>query len=70
MWKLHNIQLKKVTRVMIQPPGDDNAVMYDINSLASLADHPDLHICIYMPVMQENKETDGQHHADSMTVPW
>lgn len=50
MWKLHNIQGKKVNRVVIQSLGTNQSVTYDINSVASLADHPGLHICIYTPV--------------------
>lgn len=52
MWKLHNIQGKKVNRVVIQSLGTNQSVTYDINSVASLADHPCLHICIYTPVAE------------------
>jgi transcriptional regulator with XRE-family HTH domain len=51
MWKLHNIQLKKVSRVHYQILGDVKTVSYDINSLISPADNPDIHICIYTPVL-------------------
>ncbi|MGQ3479099.1 MmyB family transcriptional regulator [Paenibacillus sp. TY11] len=53
MWKLHQIQLKKVNRVSFQISDAVEAVSYDINSLASIADHPGLHICIYTPVLEE-----------------
>ncbi|WP_318840683.1 hypothetical protein [Paenibacillus sp. BJ-4] len=53
MWKQHKIQLKKVNRVSFQMPNAVEAVAYDINSLANIADHPGLHICIYTPVMEE-----------------
>ncbi|MBE0341175.1 hypothetical protein E4V51_08025 [Paenibacillus sp. 28ISP30-2] len=52
MWKLHNIQLKKVNRVSFQIPGAVDVVSYDINSLASIADHPDMHMCIYTPILE------------------
>ncbi len=54
MWKLHNIQRKKVSRVYIQPQDATKAVTYDIHSFASLADHPDLHVCIYTPILSDN----------------
>lgn len=54
MWKLHNIQGKKVNRVVIQSLSTNQSVTYDINSVASLADHPGLHICIYTPVVAES----------------
>jgi hypothetical protein len=40
MWKLHDIQLKKVNRVFYQLPGALNTVSFDINSFDSLADNP------------------------------
>ncbi|WP_068503908.1 helix-turn-helix transcriptional regulator [Paenibacillus kribbensis] len=51
MWKQHKIQLKKVNRVSFHIPDAVEAVSYDINSLASIVDHPGLHICIYTPVL-------------------
>lgn len=51
MWKQHNIQGKKVNRVVIESLGTSQPVVYDINSMANLADHPGLHICIYTPVL-------------------
>lgn len=56
MWKLHNIELKKVSRVFFQLPGAVEAVSFDINSFASLADNPDLHFCIYTPVLGKDTE--------------
>ncbi|MFC6651442.1 helix-turn-helix transcriptional regulator [Paenibacillus rhizoplanae] len=50
MWKQHNIQGKKVNRVVIESLGTSQPVVYDINSMANLADHPGVHICIYTPV--------------------
>jgi transcriptional regulator with XRE-family HTH domain len=56
MWKLHNIQLKKVSRVHYQIPGAVNILSYDINSFVSPADNPDLHFCIYTPVLEKELE--------------
>jgi transcriptional regulator with XRE-family HTH domain len=56
MWKLHNIQLKKVSRVSYQIADAVKPVFYDINSFASPTDNPDLHLCIYTPVLGEDKE--------------
>jgi transcriptional regulator with XRE-family HTH domain len=53
MWKLHDIQLKKVSRVTILLPGTEETVAYDINSFENLSDHPDLHVCIYTPIINE-----------------
>ncbi|RXZ84072.1 XRE family transcriptional regulator [Paenibacillaceae bacterium] len=52
MWNLHNIQLKKVNRVQYHIPGGLKAVAFDINAFASPVDNPDLHICIYTPVLE------------------
>ena len=52
MWQLHNIQGKRVNRVVIQNLVTGCAVTYDINSVANLADHPGLHICIYTPLSE------------------
>lgn len=51
MWKQHNILGKKVNRVVIESLGTSQSVVYDINSMANLADYPGLHICIYTPVL-------------------
>ncbi|MBT2292731.1 helix-turn-helix domain-containing protein [Paenibacillus albidus] len=51
IWKLHQIQIKKVTRLMVQAPGTDDILSFDIRSLMSLDDQPDLHICVYTPVL-------------------
>lgn len=56
MWKLHNIQLKKVSRVSYRLAGAVNPVFYDINSFASPSDNPDLHVCIYTPVLGADAE--------------
>ena len=53
MWKLHNIQLKKISRVYFQIPGASKPDTYDINSFRSLADNPDLNVCIYTPLQGE-----------------
>ncbi|MFP7285491.1 helix-turn-helix transcriptional regulator [Shouchella clausii] len=50
IWKQYDVQLKKVKRVFLQPPGAHQPVSYDIQSLVNLADNPDVHICIYTPV--------------------
>lgn len=50
MWRQHHIQGKRVNRVVIQSQVTVRPVTYDINSVASLADHPGLHICIYTPL--------------------
>lgn len=54
MWKLHNIQLKKVNRIHFHIPGVEESNSYDSHSFASIAEHPDLHVCIYTPVMGTN----------------
>ncbi|WP_405111743.1 helix-turn-helix transcriptional regulator [Paenibacillus sp. FSL K6-1217] len=51
IWKQHHIQGKRVNRVVIESLGTNQPVVYDINSMANLADHPGLHICIYTPVI-------------------
>ncbi|MBB6734133.1 helix-turn-helix domain-containing protein [Cohnella sp. CBP 2801] len=50
LWKLHRVEVKKVTRVFYEVPGRKQALAFDINSLAFTTDHPDLHLCIYSPV--------------------
>ena len=52
MWELHNIQLKTVNRVYLR--SSDSAAdtaAYDIHSFMSPTEHPDVHICVYTPVM-------------------
>ncbi|MCU6798152.1 helix-turn-helix transcriptional regulator [Paenibacillus sp. WQ 127069] len=49
LWKLHRVEIKKVTRVFYSMPGDNQVLAYDINSLAFTVDHSDLHLCIYSP---------------------
>ncbi|SEC60166.1 helix-turn-helix transcriptional regulator [Paenibacillus sp. GP183] len=50
IWRLYDIQLKKVSRVFLQLPGTAKPVPFDINSLSSLSDNQDLYVCIYTPV--------------------
>ncbi|CAM4254784.1 transcriptional regulator with XRE-family HTH domain [Paenibacillus endophyticus] len=50
MWRRHDVQLKKVSRVTIQQSDASKAITYEIQSLASAADYPDLHFCIYTPI--------------------
>lgn len=50
MWKQHDIQHKRVNRVIILSLDTNQPVTYDINSMANLADHPGVHVCIYTPV--------------------
>jgi len=50
LWKLHRVEVKKVTRVFHRTPDENQVLAYDINSLAFTTDHPDLHLCIYSPV--------------------
>ncbi|OXM83088.1 transcriptional regulator [Paenibacillus rigui] len=49
LWKLHRVEIKKVTRVFYSLPDENQVLAYDINSLAFTAEHPDLHLCIYTP---------------------
>lgn len=50
MWKQHDIQHKRVNRVVILNLDTNQPVTYDVNSMANLADHPGVHVCIYTPV--------------------
>lgn len=52
LWKQHRVEAKKVTRVIYQAPGWPQARAYDINSLTFTTDHPDLHMCIFFPVVE------------------
>ncbi|MDU4694533.1 MAG: helix-turn-helix transcriptional regulator [Paenibacillus sp.] len=52
IWKQYDIQLKKVNRIILQPPGVLQPVPYDIHSLVNPSDRPDIHICIYTPVTE------------------
>jgi len=52
IWRHYDIQLKKVNRIIIKPPGVHQPVPYDIHSLVNLSDRSDIHICIYTPVME------------------
>jgi len=54
MWGLYDIQLKKVNRVLMQLPGSAKVVSFDINSLSSPSDNPELYVCIYTPVTGED----------------
>ncbi|WP_141504851.1 helix-turn-helix transcriptional regulator [Paenibacillus luteus] len=56
MWKQHDIQLKKVSRVLIQLPGAVQASVYDIQSFGNHADYPELNICIYMPILEADTD--------------
>ncbi|MED1791415.1 helix-turn-helix transcriptional regulator [Brevibacillus nitrificans] len=58
MWKTYDVQLKKVKRITLQPPGVKKTVTFDINSLLNLSDSPDIHICIYTPIT-EDKDADS-----------
>lgn len=53
IWKQYDIQLKKVNRIILQPPGVRQPVAYDIHSLVNLSDRPDIHICIYTPATSD-----------------
>jgi transcriptional regulator with XRE-family HTH domain len=55
MWNLHNIQLKKISRVFINTPSAGKEFSFDINS-SSLSDNADLHFCVYTPVSGEDME--------------
>jgi transcriptional regulator with XRE-family HTH domain len=50
LWKLHRVEIKKVTRIFYSVPGENQVLAYDINSLTFTTDHPDLHLCIFSPV--------------------
>ncbi|MBW7454859.1 helix-turn-helix transcriptional regulator [Paenibacillus sepulcri] len=52
MWERHDIQLKRVSRVLYQVPGAGER-MYDINSFDSLNGNMNLHCCVYIPVESE-----------------
>ncbi|MDQ0061709.1 helix-turn-helix transcriptional regulator [Paenibacillus harenae] len=56
MWNRYDIQLKKVSRVVLQIPDSDKPIAFDINSLSNLSDSPDIHICIYTPVTDEDAD--------------
>ncbi|GAA0136100.1 helix-turn-helix transcriptional regulator [Paenibacillus sp. YSY-4.3] len=51
IWKQYDVQLKKVNRIFLQPPGVYQS--YDIQSLVNLTDSPDIHICIYTPITDD-----------------
>lgn len=53
IWKQYDVQLKKVNRIIVQPPGIPQPVPYEIQSLVNPSDRPDIHICIYTPVTEE-----------------
>ncbi len=53
IWSQYDIQLKKVNRIILQHPGVHQPVPYDIHSLVNLSDRPDIHICIYTPVIED-----------------
>ncbi|WP_342553501.1 helix-turn-helix transcriptional regulator [Paenibacillus sp. FSL R7-0652] len=53
LWKLHQVEAKRVTRVFYQPPGQEQVNVYEIKSLSFTLDHPDLHLCIYSPVKKQ-----------------
>lgn len=55
MWELHDIQLKRVSRVLYHIPGAGER-MYDINSFDSLNGNMNLHCCVYIPVASEEAE--------------
>lgn len=58
MWKLYDIRLKKVNRVILQSPASPYPVAFDIRPLVNPSDNPDIHICVYMPATAD-KESDG-----------
>lgn len=53
IWRQYNIQLKKVNRIIIKPPGVHQPIPYDIHSLVNLSDRSDIHICIYTPATED-----------------
>ncbi|MGF7047646.1 transcriptional regulator with XRE-family HTH domain [Paenibacillus sp. DS2015] len=50
MWNLHQIEQKKVTRIVIHSPSIRRAISYDINFSSNPNDDPNLHFCIFTPV--------------------
>ncbi|MBJ9989505.1 helix-turn-helix transcriptional regulator [Paenibacillus sp. S28] len=56
LWKPYEIRLKKLDRVILQPSASDDPVAYDIRPLANLSDNPDLHICVYMPAVEDKED--------------
>jgi len=54
MWKLHHIELKKVSRVSIIHPVSGDNFIYDIRSLTGVGDEVGLHFCVYAQVGEEN----------------
>ncbi|NQX44304.1 helix-turn-helix domain-containing protein [Paenibacillus tritici] len=56
IWKSYDIQLKKVQRITLQSLDIPKYVTYDINSLLDLSGSPDIHICVYTPVLEGNAD--------------
>lgn len=52
MWGQYDIQQKKVSRVFLRVAGIDDPVGFDIHSLVDLSTSPDVHICVYTPVVE------------------
>ncbi|WP_245864014.1 XRE family transcriptional regulator [Paenibacillus donghaensis] len=50
LWELHQIALKKISRVHFKLRETQQVAAFDINSLASLNENKELHCCIYTPV--------------------
>lgn len=56
IWELHDVEHKRVNRVYIRKSAEAVPNAYDIHSVASIAEHPDLHICVYTPVLNASQD--------------
>lgn len=50
IWNLHHVQLQKACLLHIHMPSAQQIVTFDSNSMATLDNSPNYHMCIYSPV--------------------